>query len=266
VYLFYGLNGLPIYVGKSVNLRDRVRSHFSGDHRSGKDLTLSTAVHRITFEETCGELGALLREARLVKELSPLYNRQLRRREKEVSLLLNAEGGHLVWLEGQEFEDSSANDRFGPFPSRVKARAVLAALAAEHQLCWKLLGLEKREGACFARQLRKCRGACCGEESVASHHLRLAQALLPYRLKPWPFRGAAGVREIHPDSGRECIEVFDHWRHLGSARDDTALHALLGAGPPPQFDFDVYRILERHLRSAANRRGVIDFAAIAPPY
>ena len=37
VYVFYGINDLPIYIGKSVNLRDRVRSHFSSDHRQSNE-------------------------------------------------------------------------------------------------------------------------------------------------------------------------------------------------------------------------------------
>ncbi len=35
-----------------------------------------------------------------------------------------------------------------------------------------------RGGPCFARQVRKCRGACVGEESPESHNVRLATALV----------------------------------------------------------------------------------------
>ena len=47
VYVFYGVNDLPIYIGKSVNLRDRVRSHFSSDHRNSNDVRLSMEIRRI---------------------------------------------------------------------------------------------------------------------------------------------------------------------------------------------------------------------------
>ncbi|MGZ5042934.1 MAG: GIY-YIG nuclease family protein, partial [Usitatibacter sp.] len=80
VYRFYGVNDLPLYIGKSVNLRDRIRSHFSGDYRSANDIRLSGEIQRIEVDETAGELGALLREARLVKELLPLHNHRLRRK------------------------------------------------------------------------------------------------------------------------------------------------------------------------------------------
>ncbi len=40
VYRFYGVNDLPLYIGKSVNLRDRIRSHFSSDYRSANDFLI----------------------------------------------------------------------------------------------------------------------------------------------------------------------------------------------------------------------------------
>src|SRR6185437_11245107 len=81
-YLFYGDNPLPLYVGKSINLRERVGAHFSQDWRSETDLRLSREIRRIEHERTAGELGALLREAVLVKSLLPAHNRALRRKEE----------------------------------------------------------------------------------------------------------------------------------------------------------------------------------------
>ncbi|MER2626665.1 MAG: exonuclease domain-containing protein, partial [Accumulibacter sp.] len=47
VYLFYGDNDALLYVGKSVNLRQRVRSHFASDLREYKEMRLSQQVRRI---------------------------------------------------------------------------------------------------------------------------------------------------------------------------------------------------------------------------
>ena len=71
VYLFYGLNEHPIYIGKSVDLRARVAGHFNAEHRAGRELRLSQEIHRLEWEETAGELGALLRECELVKTACP---------------------------------------------------------------------------------------------------------------------------------------------------------------------------------------------------
>ncbi|MEF8715325.1 MAG: GIY-YIG nuclease family protein [Accumulibacter sp.] len=73
VCLFYGDNDALLYVGKSVNLGQRIRAHFASDLREYKE------VRRIHWHETVGELGALLLESRLVKECQPIHNRRLRR-------------------------------------------------------------------------------------------------------------------------------------------------------------------------------------------
>ena len=67
VYLFYGLNEHPIYIGKSVDLRARVASHFNSEYRAPRELRLSQEIHRLEWEETAGEFGALLRESELIK-------------------------------------------------------------------------------------------------------------------------------------------------------------------------------------------------------
>ncbi|MCE1182287.1 MAG: 3'-5' exoribonuclease, partial [Rhodocyclales bacterium] len=52
VYLFYGENNLPIYIGKAKALRKRVLQHFSADLRSAKEMALVQQVRRIDWQET----------------------------------------------------------------------------------------------------------------------------------------------------------------------------------------------------------------------
>jgi DNA polymerase III subunit epsilon len=79
VYLFFGDGGAPLYVGKSVSMRSRVLTHFADGLRSSRELELARQVRRIDWQRTAGELGALLREAELVKALAPVFNRRRRR-------------------------------------------------------------------------------------------------------------------------------------------------------------------------------------------
>lgn len=92
VYRFYGDNPLPLYIGKSKNLRERVSAHFSSDWASETDLRLSSEIRRIECEPTAGELGALLREATLVKSLFPAHNRALRRKADAGVMTLRDDG------------------------------------------------------------------------------------------------------------------------------------------------------------------------------
>jgi DNA polymerase-3 subunit epsilon len=63
VYLFYGENDLPLYVGKSTGIRKRVLAHFAADHATAKEMALAQQVRRIDCIATGGEVGALLKEA-----------------------------------------------------------------------------------------------------------------------------------------------------------------------------------------------------------
>ena len=81
-----------MYIGKSINLRERVAAHFTGDWQSETNLRLSQEIRRIEVEETAGELGALLREASLVKSELPARNRALRRKEEAGVLVIGDDG------------------------------------------------------------------------------------------------------------------------------------------------------------------------------
>jgi DNA polymerase-3 subunit epsilon len=257
VYRFYGVNDLPIYIGKSINLRERVRSHFSADHRSANDLRISGEIRRIEVEETAGELGALLREAQLVKAALPLHNHRLRRKLNACFLRLPdlatapeiVTNAHVDWAARGE---AGAQTLYGPFSARPNVRKLLEEIAAEEGLCWRQLGWEKRGGPCFARQVRKCRGACIGEESPEAHNLRLATALAGWKLLDWPWPGQrVMVRERHPEGRLEEVHVFDRWCHVGTARGEDELEDLATARVEIGFDPDIYSMLRTYFRRHA---------------
>jgi DNA polymerase-3 subunit epsilon len=136
---------------------------------------------------------------------------------------------------------------FGPFASRRAAKTALMDLATEHGLCWSLLGLERRKGPCFARQLARCRGACVGAEAPTEHHARVRAALSPFKIAPWPFAGPIGIRETGGEDGRDELHLIDRWCHLGTARAGHEVAGLLESPPPQGFDLDIYRIISAFL-------------------
>lgn len=250
VYLFYGETDLPLYIGKSVNLKERVMSHFSGDHASTKEMRISQELKRVEWIETAGELGALLLESRLVKERLPIYNRQLRRERQLCSwqIAQDSETVPLVTLVRED--DITADiigDLFGKFRSKKQATEALRNIAETHQLCQKLLGLESGKGACFASQLKRCNGACTGKESKHIHHLKLQQALTSHRLKSWPYASKIGIREHNEATGKTDIHVFDQWCHLGSVSDIAELEEMRQSNTVFAFDHDTYKLLLKRL-------------------
>ena len=250
VYLFYGDNPLPLYIGKSVNLRERVGAHFSRDWRSETDLRLSQEIRRIEHEPTAGELGALLRESVLIKSRMPAHNRALRRKLEAGVLEIVAGVPQFVAAAGVDC--TRLFGTYGPFASRASARAVLRMLAAGHRLCPLRLRLERRaSGPCFSRQLRRCNGVCVGEETPDAHDRRLLEALAPFAIPTWPIHGPALVRECAADGDRVDVHVVRDWCWLGTARDDGELAALAAAPQRAEFDLDVTRLLLRRFRAGA---------------
>jgi DNA polymerase III subunit epsilon len=164
VYMFYGLNAHPLYIGKSITLKSRIAAHFY-DVKSERELRLVQETQRIEHVETAGGLSACVMEAQLISTRLPAHNIALRRKANAVMLRIDAPCKPVfeklsVWSAAQP----DAHTWFGPFASRASARATLLALCREHALCAKTLGFERgAAGApCFARQMRKCLGACEG--------------------------------------------------------------------------------------------------------
>ena len=250
VYLFYGLNEHPIYIGKSVDLRTRVASHFNAEHRTPRDLRLSQEIHRLEWEETAGEFGALLRESELVKTRLPAHNVALRRREGQVVMALD-DSGRPAFARALDFGPSTEGVHYGPFNSRAAARRLLTGLAAEHALCLKTLGLEGRravaDGApCFNRQLNRCAGACTGEEAPVQHAARLREVLEAWRVPEWPHRGAIALVERNSGRFREEWHVFDRWCWLGTVGTLDAAQELARTATRA-FEGDAARLAVRAL-------------------
>ena len=251
VYRFYGAaeDGAEslLYVGKANILRERVLDHFRGGASDAKSLKLAAQVKRVEWTETAGELGALLLEAREIRERQPVYNRQLR-----------GDGERLTWL----FADGDAPPRlvelnadvlrsgnaYGTYRAAKDAKRALEALAREHHWCFKVLGLESGAGSCFGHQVGRCRGACVGKEPRAVHLARVKLKLMPQRLTPWPHAGPMMMREGTGE--RAQVHVIDGWQHLASidAADADALR-FTRFTRAARFDIDSYRICTRHLRN-----------------
>jgi DNA polymerase-3 subunit epsilon len=251
VYLFYGQNELPLYIGKSVALRSRVLSHFSGDHASGRDMQIGQEIKQVEWIETAGELGALLLEARLIKERQPVYNRRLRAHKLfSLSLAAGLNQFPLVRVVTQEqIHPELFEHLFGLFRSKRSAINALREILKEQRLCPRVVGVETGKGACFSSQLQQCDGVCAGREKPELHYLRLKLALMPLRLKPWPYPGKVGVREQNDNTGKVQLHIFQDWCHLTTVEDENELQDALKSRFSPAFDLDTYKLLVSQLKT-----------------
>jgi DNA polymerase III subunit epsilon len=247
VYRFFGLDDTLLYVGKSHALRARICGQLAA--AESQDGRWTSQVRRVDWEETTGELGAMLREAEWIKTLKPAYNRRVKSHAEAHTLRIGASLAkdsplRVEAVRVDSVEPADLSQCFGLFHCERDARKALGDIAGAQQLCLKVLGVEDGAGSCVAYQLGKCRGACAGKEALILHDMRLQIALSSLKLKAWPFPGRIALRERH--LGRADLHVVDHWTYLGTARTQEEID-VLGARPSDaEFDVDVYRILVRY--------------------
>lgn len=238
VYTFHGKTGdLPLYIGKSINIRSRVLSHL----RTPEEARLLRQTQRITCERTDGEIGALLLESQLIKNLHPLHNQRLRMSRQLFAWRLVNEKLNLVSAKDTEF--SSETGLYGLYGSRHSALQQLRDLADLHRLCYGLLGIENLSAgrACFRAQLRQCLGASCGKESLHEHQSRFRNALTSLSVVTWPYSGSIAVME--EADGMKDFHVVRNWCYLGTAC--SIVDAKKMAKVAASFDSDSYKILCR---------------------
>jgi len=244
IYVFEDEDGTPLYVGKSVNIRSRVMSHFANDTKIAKEMKLSQRSFNVSFIETDTEIEALLLESAKVKELQPMFNRLLRRKVSQSVLLKSYDdSGYLrITIENRDLNDTTDLENiYGVYTSRSKAKDGLESLTRTYQLCPKLMNLESSKGFCFRYQLGLCKGACGGKEPAESYNSRAEFALLKSRIQSWPFKTKIAIRISELKS-----LIVDQWVIEGIMHHEyePTLERLSNG-----FDMDTYKILRSYLRA-----------------
>lgn len=235
-----------LYVGKAINLRDRVLDHFRGTDTKSRRLAEQT--RRVAWSETAGELGALLLEAHEVRDKQPVYNKQLRGGTARFTWCIGETGApQLAELDADVLRTGNA---YGTWRSEREARRALESLAREQHWCFKALGLETGEGSCFGLQVGRCNGVCVGRESETLHLARVRVGMTRLHLPPWPHEGPVVLREGEAD--RCQYHVIDAWQLLATFDGDDAADALTefarsARRTPRTFDVDDFHILKRAL-------------------
>ncbi len=246
VYIFKDEVGQPMYVGKSVTLKNRILSHFRDT--SAREVKISGTVHHVETIPTGSELAALVLESKLVKELQPLFNRQLRRISRYALLMKDKVDGYatLKVQSGQIDLNTDLARVYGVYPTRTKAKSRILELTRTFELCPILMGIEKGNGACFSYSLGRCRGACVGEESPELYNRRFELALEHHKIAAWPYNSAIAV----PVNAAGEQVIIDNWIIRGYINGDGD---QIYDSSEPTFDVDEYKIIKRFLRENAQR-------------
>lgn len=250
VYLFYDDRSKnPIYIGKSINLKTRILSHFNDMKANNKEFKIGQHVKHIDWIETVGELDALLLESKLVKEKMPIFNRRLRRTKVLFGLKSTHEHPYIKLEIVHNDETVLIDDEhvIGAFRSKRQAEMVLRDLSQTHHLCGKWCGLEKRQGPCFAYQLKRCFGACVLEEPPERYNRRVNEALSSIMQTTWPFKGPIAIKETNAIQQKTVFHVFEKWCYFGSTEHYHKLKQLIADQNTLKPNLDDIKIIQQYL-------------------
>jgi DNA polymerase-3 subunit epsilon len=162
VYIFRDPRGRPLYIGRSRNLRSRVRQYFVASEPRTRMAEMVAIAERVDAVACAHPLEAEVRELRLIAEHKPRYNRRSRFPEKALWLKLTREPYPRLAVVRRVVDDGATY--LGPFGS---ARIAQAAMAAVHEAvplrqCTQRLSVRRTSPACVLAGMGRCPAPCEG--------------------------------------------------------------------------------------------------------
>ena len=159
VYLMKDSDSRIIYIGKAKNLKNRVRSYFSGK----KELKTTHLVKKITDIEiitTSTEYEALILENNLIKKWKPRYNIDLKDGKSFPVIKISNDKYPCIYRTRRIINDGSSY--FGPYPG-VRSIDLYLELVNRKYKIRKCRGkLKKRDAPCLYYHIGQCLAPCTG--------------------------------------------------------------------------------------------------------
>jgi DNA polymerase-3 subunit epsilon len=174
VYLFRDGAGRVLYVGKSVSIRSRARAHFAPSSPPEAWTAHATVVD---YRTTASELGALVLENRLIKELKPPGNKRLTRRDDRLVYIRCRLDIPYPILEVAADPASGHGVTVGPVRGRRLALELVEQLDSLFGLRHCGRRLPRREHPSAYGQMGRCLSPCLGDLDPNLYRRRLDDVL-----------------------------------------------------------------------------------------
>ena len=232
VYLFRDAQQRVLYVGKSINMRARVKQYFTASETRRRMAEMVAIAEEIVALPCTTALEAEVRELRLIAEYKPRYNRRSRFPEKSVYLKLTVESFPRLSIVRQVRNDNTTY--LGPFRNTRLAEAAATALLEAFPLrqCTRRLARTGGGSACLLAEMGRCGAPCEGLESADDYARHVAAATHAMLFDPRPVV-QSNLRRMAPkvasERFEEAVAIRDRLQVLlhGSARAQR-LRALGG--------------------------------------
>ena len=218
VYIFRDERGRPLYVGKSVSLKSRARSHFCAP----AGWTERAAV--VDYRPTNSELGALVLENRLIKQWRPAGNKKLKNTDGYVYVRARLDIPFPI-LEVAPEPSAGLAINVGPMRGSDSARELVDQLNSLFALRHCGRALPRRDSPSVYGQMDRCLSPCLRDLDPNAYRRRLDEALAPFSGEG--DGGEALIARIE-EQMREASEARRYERAAVLLRRRERLAALVG--------------------------------------
>jgi DNA polymerase-3 subunit epsilon len=175
VYYFHNSKAKVVYVGKAIDIRKRVNSHFANNKPNRQKQDFLRDIHHITFTECGTELASFILEAVEIKRLWPAHNRALKRFEHAYGLFVyEDQNGYLRLAIDKRRKFSRPVYTFNMI---TEGYALIKTLLTEFDLCPKLCFIQQNSDQCTGILDASCNGACEQKESSEAYNRKVTAAL-----------------------------------------------------------------------------------------
>lgn len=247
VYYFLNDANEIIYIGKSINIHDRVMSHLS-NNSTKRAIEMRNQIVNISYEICGNELIALLYESSEIKAHTPLFNRAQRRPNTQWGIFqfTDEKGYHHLKIERNDKDILPLTT----FSSQQNAKNHLFMLAEAFNLCQKLCGLFNTKGACFQYNIKQCNGACIDKEKPEDYNQRIDQAIAPYHFHHNSFI----IIDRGKTTNENSLVLVENGKYIGFGYVDSSICQLKSNIELKEFihqypdNRDIQQILKSYLK------------------
>ncbi len=182
VYLMHGAKDEILYVGKAVNLKNRVRQYFQSSRgHTAKIQRMVSQIDHFEYIVTDSEVEALILECNLIKEHRPKYNTMLKDDKSYPYIRVDVQDPFPTITFARRQKKGDKAKYYGPYPSAGAVKDVLELLHKLYQIrtCTRVLPRDQgKERACLNYHIHQCLAPCQGYVSQEEYAKQVREAML----------------------------------------------------------------------------------------
>lgn len=243
VYLMLDKRGEVIYVGKAVNLKNRVGQYFHASLKTEKTLKLVENIVDFKYILTKNEVDALVLENNLIKQYSPKYNILLKDDKAYPFIKINTkEEFPKVEVVRKLVNDGSKY--FGPYMVGVSARDIIELIQSAFMIrncTTDLSRLPKSHRPCLMSHIGRCY-APCGGGITKGEYLKIINDVLFFLKGNDRHIGEVLTAKMHAASDRLDFESALYYKNQLHTLDKLIRQQI--SALPKNYNMDIFSVYD----------------------